>query len=94
MMKTRAPEFDEMTTYVQTLNDKLGVIERISQRIIKEQNGNIFSFMQLWNVSMYCDFLCIVMTKDQTRNMLCHCSKRLAVSVWIVFEQMVIFQHV
>lgn len=39
MMKSRVPEFDDMTVYVQTLFDKLGNIERISQRVLKDQNG-------------------------------------------------------
>ena len=39
MMKSRPQEFVDMATYVNTLGDKLGVIERISLRILKEQQG-------------------------------------------------------
>ncbi|XP_064605914.1 sorting nexin-30-like [Liolophura sinensis] len=37
MMKSRQPEFTAMQEYILTFSDKLGVLERISQRIVKEQ---------------------------------------------------------
>jgi len=37
MMKSRAPEFDQMNEYINKLGEKLGSVERISQRINKEQ---------------------------------------------------------
>ena len=39
MMKNRSAEFSEMTTYVNVFGEKLGVFDRISQRIVKEQYG-------------------------------------------------------
>lgn len=39
MMKTRAPEFASMNEYIQTFGEKVGVLDRISQRILKEQYG-------------------------------------------------------
>lgn len=45
MMKNRPPEFAVMHDYITLLSDKLGVMDRISQRVSKEQNGklNVFS---------------------------------------------------
>ena len=39
MMKNRPPEFVTMTDYINTFSEKLGVIDRISQRVVKEQYG-------------------------------------------------------
>ena len=39
MMKNRSLEFADMSDYANALGEKLGVIERISQRIVKEQFG-------------------------------------------------------
>lgn len=39
MMKNRLPEFNDITTYVYAFGEKLGTMERISQRIVKEQCG-------------------------------------------------------
>lgn len=39
MMKNRAPEFVQMSEYINTFSDKLGVLDRISQRVVKEQYG-------------------------------------------------------
>ena len=39
MMKNRSPEFTLIYEYVQNFAEKLGVIDRISQRIVKEQTG-------------------------------------------------------
>lgn len=39
MMKNRTPEFTMMHEYVQAFGEKLGSIDRITQRIVKEQSG-------------------------------------------------------
>lgn len=39
MMKNRPPEFGVMSDYIYTFSEKLGVMDRISQRIMKEQYG-------------------------------------------------------
>ena len=39
MMKNRSPEFTLIYEYVQNFAEKFGVIDRISQRIVKEQTG-------------------------------------------------------
>ena len=39
MMKNRSPEFTIMYDYIHALSEKLGVIDRISQRVAKEQSG-------------------------------------------------------
>ena len=39
MMKNRAPEYTVMNEYIHTFSEKLGVIDRISQRVVKEQYG-------------------------------------------------------
>ena len=39
MMKNRPAEFTVMQEYIQVFGDKLGVLERISDRIWKEQYG-------------------------------------------------------
>ncbi|BFZ16283.1 hypothetical protein BsWGS_19322 [Bradybaena similaris] len=38
MMKNRPPEFAAMHDYIMMLSDKLGVMDRIAQRVAKEQN--------------------------------------------------------
>jgi len=38
-MKNRAPEFTEATVYIYLFGEKLAVLDRISQRIVKEQYG-------------------------------------------------------
>ena len=43
MMKNRSPEFTTMNEYVQLFADKLGVLDRISQRVAKEQAGQFNS---------------------------------------------------
>ena len=42
MMKNRSPEFVAMNEYINTFAEKLGVLDRISQRIVKEQYGRDF----------------------------------------------------
>ncbi|KAG1668788.1 Sorting nexin-30 [Nymphon striatum] len=37
MMKDRSPEYEDMSVYINRLGEKIGVLERISQRIQKEQ---------------------------------------------------------
>ncbi len=39
MMKNRSPEFSIMNDYIHNFSDKLGVLDRISQRILKEEYG-------------------------------------------------------
>ena len=39
MMKNRSDDFTDMTDYIQTFGEKLGVIDRISTRILKEHYG-------------------------------------------------------
>ena len=39
MMKNRPPEFTVMQDYITTFSEKLGVLDRIAQRISKEQYG-------------------------------------------------------
>jgi sorting nexin-7/30 len=39
MVKNRPDEFTTMHEYVTTFNDKLGVLDRISQRVLREQQG-------------------------------------------------------
>ena len=41
MMKNRGDEFSGMNDYVNAFGEKLSVLERISQRIVKEQYGNM-----------------------------------------------------
>lgn len=46
MMKNRSAEFITMNEYVNTFSDKIAVLDRISQRIVKEQygeNNSLFS---------------------------------------------------
>ncbi|XP_033737677.1 sorting nexin-30-like [Pecten maximus] len=47
MMKNRSPEFTMMHEYVQSFADKLGVLDRISQRVSKEQ-GEYLLEMKDW----------------------------------------------
>lgn len=42
MMKNRSAEFVVMNEYINTFSEKLGVLDRISQRIVKEQYGKDF----------------------------------------------------
>ena len=41
MMKNRGDEFSAMNDYVNAFGEKLAVLERISQRIVREQYGKI-----------------------------------------------------
>jgi hypothetical protein len=41
MMKNRIPEFTIMHEYIQAFGEKLSSIDRITQRIVKEQSGKI-----------------------------------------------------
>ena len=41
MMKNRGDEFSAMNDYVNAFGEKLAVLERISQRIVREQYGEI-----------------------------------------------------
>lgn len=43
LMKDRSPEFEDMSAYMIKLGDKVGVLERIAQRIQKEQQGFVLS---------------------------------------------------
>ena len=46
MMKNRSPEFIIMYDYIHALSEKLGVVDRISQRVSKEQAGtNLSQFL-------------------------------------------------
>ena len=46
MMKNRSPEFIIMYDYIYALSEKLGVVDRISQRVSKEQAGkNLSQFL-------------------------------------------------
>lgn len=47
MMKNRPPEFAAMHDYIMMLSDKLGVMDRIAQRVAKEQNGNFIVYIML-----------------------------------------------
>ena len=42
MVKSRPTEFVNMGEYVQSFGEKLGSIDRISQRVLKEQYGEFF----------------------------------------------------
>ena len=42
MMKNRPLEFATMHDYMTLLQDKLGVMDRIAQRVCKEQNGKVY----------------------------------------------------
>ena len=42
MMKNRHAEYGAMNDYIHTFSDKLGVLDRISQRILKERYGGCF----------------------------------------------------
>jgi len=39
MVKNRPEEFTTMHEYISSFGDKLGVLDRISQRILREQQG-------------------------------------------------------
>ena len=41
MVKKRTPEFIEATAYIALFGEKLAVLERISQRVAKEQTGQL-----------------------------------------------------
>jgi len=41
MMKNRDAEFDDITAYINAFADKLAVTDRISQRLLKEQYGEL-----------------------------------------------------
>jgi len=41
MMKNRDVEFDELSAYISAFADKLAVTDRVSQRLLKEQYGNL-----------------------------------------------------
>lgn len=47
MMKNRPPEFTVMNDYITMFSEKLGVLDRISQRISKEECGKILLFILL-----------------------------------------------
>ena len=40
MMKNRPTEFTVMGDYIQAFGEKLGTLDRISQRILKEETGS------------------------------------------------------
>ena len=40
MVKNRPEEFTSMHDYIGSFGDKLGVLDRISQRILREQQGD------------------------------------------------------
>ncbi|CAL1548533.1 unnamed protein product [Lymnaea stagnalis] len=46
MMKNRPPEFAVMHDYITLLSDKLGVMDRISQRVSKEQNDYMAELLE------------------------------------------------
>lgn len=46
MMKNRSPEFTMIYDYVQNFAEKLGVIDRISQRIVKEQTDYVLELCE------------------------------------------------
>ena len=41
MMKNRDIEFDDITAYINAFADKLAVTDRVSQRLLKEQYGEL-----------------------------------------------------
>jgi len=41
MMKNRDAEFDELTAYINAFADKLAVTDRVAQRLLKEQYGEL-----------------------------------------------------
>jgi len=41
MMKNRDVEFDDVTAYVNAFAEKLAVTDRVSQRLVKEQYGEL-----------------------------------------------------
>ena len=47
MMKNRTPEFTIMYEYIQTFGEKLGSIDRITQRVVKEQSGKCVDFVSV-----------------------------------------------
>ena len=49
MMKNRTPEFTIMYEYTQTFGEKLASIDRITQRVVKEQSGK---YMCTWKCSI------------------------------------------
>lgn len=48
MTKTRPTEFITMQDYINNFSDKLGVIDRISQRVVKEQYGRMMKTSVIW----------------------------------------------
>lgn len=50
MLKYRKPEFAAMQDYILAFGEKLANIERITQRIVKEQTGKKFFFMTAFEV--------------------------------------------
>ena len=70
MMKNRSAEFVVMNEYINTFAEKIGVLDRISQRIVKEQYGKeiihetdkhancLVSTPKLWLSSVMIVFLC------------------------------------
>ena len=47
MMKNRTPEFTIMYEYIQTFGEKLASIDRITQRVVKEQSGRLVGWLVL-----------------------------------------------
>ena len=43
MMKNRPVEFSVMSDYINTFSEKIGVLDRISQRILKEEYGEFIT---------------------------------------------------
>ena len=41
MMKNRDPDFDDLTAYINAFADKLAVTDRVAQRLLKEQYGEL-----------------------------------------------------
>ena len=59
MMKNRSAEFVVMNEYANTFAEKIGVLDRISQRIVKEQYGKKFELkltVPLYKVIFTVDF--------------------------------------
>ena len=54
MVKNRVPDFVEATAYIYLFGEKLGVLDRISQRIVKEQFGRLVYVMSSQIIQM-CD---------------------------------------
>ena len=47
MVKNKNPEQQLLCEYIQTFIDKLGNVDRIAQRIVREQTGDTLNFLYI-----------------------------------------------